>query len=195
MCLQPFNSWDRDPYTFDDVTTGQLTTIKAMDNIRNNFFIANYHSLGAVDNDDGSSYYTTTDNFFVYGQGGLKNDFEGHDNIHSGNIYAYVQWGLSNGYGGEVGTPGRGMLDGHQDQFTNNYVILESDGDYALPICSGTGMTILANNTVRSPTGNITECGMSLAKWQSGGNDPGTVAGPYDAAETVISLARQRLFV
>jgi hypothetical protein len=189
--LQPFNSWDRDPYTFDDVATGQLTTIKAMDNIRNNFFIANYHSLGAVDNDDGSAYYTTTDNFFVYGGGGLKNDFNGHDNIHDGNVYAYVNVGASNGYGGSLVD----MLDGHEDQFTNNYVILNKDGAYALPICSGEGVTILANNTVRSPTGNITECGMSLAKWQSGGNDPGTVAGPYDAAETVISLARQKIFV
>ena len=48
--------WDRDPYLFDDVTTGAPTTVKAMDEIANNFIIANGNSLGAVDNDDGSSY-------------------------------------------------------------------------------------------------------------------------------------------
>ena len=35
--IHPFfysNSWDRDPYTFDAPDTGALTTVKAMDNIR-----------------------------------------------------------------------------------------------------------------------------------------------------------------
>ena len=35
----PFNSWDRDPYVFDDVQTGQLTMVKAMDEIAHNFII------------------------------------------------------------------------------------------------------------------------------------------------------------
>ncbi len=39
-----------------------------------NFIIANGNSLGAIDNDDGSSFYHTEGNFFVYGGGGLKND-------------------------------------------------------------------------------------------------------------------------
>lgn len=132
----------------------------------------------------------------MYGYGGLKNDFEGHDNIHASNVYTYVDIGISNGYGGEVSTPGKGQLDGHQSQFYNNYVLLNGDGDYSKPICSGVGKTILANNSIFSPTGNITECGTSLAAWQAnGGNDPGTTAAPYPADEVVIALARQRLFV
>ena len=94
--------------------------MKQYDEIARNFIVANYNSLGAVDNDDGSSYYyvsprarareqqgggayslaharrhasprlaspryfpspQTHDNFFSYGGGGLKNDFEGHDNV------------------------------------------------------------------------------------------------------------------
>ena len=51
----PFNSWDRDPYMFDDVMTKQLTTTKANDTISRNFILANGNSLGPVDNDDGSS--------------------------------------------------------------------------------------------------------------------------------------------
>ena len=57
---------------------GTRTTVKMMDTIRYNFFIANYQTLGAVDNDDGSSYYDTYSNFFIY-SGGAKTDFEGHD--------------------------------------------------------------------------------------------------------------------
>ena len=43
--------------------------------------IANYHSIMAIDNDDGSCYYKTHHNFFAYA-GGMKNDFDGHDNHH-----------------------------------------------------------------------------------------------------------------
>ena len=57
-----------------------MTTTKAYDILRHNFIIANYNSLGAVDNDDGSAFYRSESNFFVYGGGGLKNDWEGHDN-------------------------------------------------------------------------------------------------------------------
>ena len=49
----PFNSWDRDPAWFTDPVTGAPTTTKQMDEISNNFIIANYNSLGAIDNDDG----------------------------------------------------------------------------------------------------------------------------------------------
>ena len=34
-----------------------------------------YVSQENVDNDDGSRYYKTHDNFFVYGGQGMKNDF------------------------------------------------------------------------------------------------------------------------
>jgi hypothetical protein len=40
-----------------------------------------------VDNDDGSCFYYTHDNFFVYGSRGMKNDFGGHDNRHESNVF------------------------------------------------------------------------------------------------------------
>lgn len=52
----PFNSWDRDPYIFD-LPDGTTSTVKMFEEFRNNFIIANYNSLGALDNDDGSAYY------------------------------------------------------------------------------------------------------------------------------------------
>ena len=53
----PRSSWDRDPYWFTDPVSGQRSTVKQYDEIARNFIVANYNSLGAVDNDDGSSYY------------------------------------------------------------------------------------------------------------------------------------------
>ena len=47
----------------------------------------------------------------------MKNDFGGHDNHHFGNIYGYV------GQGPSVS----GTLDGHEDVFTGNYVVLTGE--------------------------------------------------------------------
>ena len=75
-----------------------------------------FHCFAQVDNDDGSAFYHTHDNFLVYGGQGMKNDFGGHEcdfgsifevgfqqiwrliliqlvllsNHHYGNIYAYA---------------------------------------------------------------------------------------------------------
>ena len=84
--------------------------------IHHNFFIDNYSPQENVDNDDGSSYYNTHDNFFVYGGNGMKNDFGGHDNNHHDNIYGYV--------GQAIGFYDAPMLDGHEDHFEHNTVVL-----------------------------------------------------------------------
>ena len=44
-----------------------------------------------VDNDDGSCFYHTHDNFLVYGGQGMKNDFGGHDNHHCQSSLVSVQ--------------------------------------------------------------------------------------------------------
>lgn len=58
--------------------------------IYQNFLISNYGGDYGVDNDDGSNYYHTYNNFMVYGQNGFKSNFGGHNNYHFNNIYAYV---------------------------------------------------------------------------------------------------------
>ena len=81
------------------VRNGTPSTIKAYDEIRQNFIIANYNSNEAVDNDDGSCFYQTYDNFFVYGlKNSLKNDVGGHNNIQYNNIIAYVNGQLYKSY-------------------------------------------------------------------------------------------------
>ena len=89
----PLNSWDRQPF-LTDVRTGAPSMYMAWRSIHHNFFIDNYSPQEDVDNDDGSAYYRTHDNFFVYGGQGMKNDFGGHDNRHYDNIYAYPGQGL-----------------------------------------------------------------------------------------------------
>ena len=61
----PFNSWDRQPF-LTTVRTGEPSMQMQWREIRNNFFIDQYSMQENVDNDDGSGWYYTHDNFFVY---------------------------------------------------------------------------------------------------------------------------------
>lgn len=179
----PFNSWDRQVFAtkVKDGTTSSPD--KLYDEISGNFMIANYHSQEAIDNDDGSNYYLTHDNFFAYSGNGMKNDFGGHDNHHYNNIYAYV---------------GRGFgicsqLKSHEDFFYNNTVVMTHDGDYGNPTCSGDGMTVVHDNKIYTPSGTMSECGMSLHDWQAKGNDPRTTAGKIPEDAVIIDAARHLL--
>jgi len=60
----PFNSWDRQPF-LTTVRDGTPSMTPAVREIHHNFFIDNYSPQENVDNDDGSSYYSTHDNFMV----------------------------------------------------------------------------------------------------------------------------------
>lgn len=137
-----------------------------------------------------------TGNVQLYGSGVLKNDFEGFDGHASGNLAAFVSYSATNGYGDIVGAPGKQPLQRpeRRDSFVNNTVFQSKEQayGYANAICSGGSATVLADNTIYTPSGNITECGEPLAKWQAAGNDPGTVALPASAADPVafVDLAR-----
>jgi len=178
----PFNSWDRQVYV-TTVRNGTPSPIKQYDYIYKNFIIANYQSQEAIDNDDGSCYYETFNNFFAYSGNGMKSDFGGHDNHHHDNIYSYIGTGFSL-------SP---QLNGHEDYFYNNKVILQKDGIYGHGTCSGAGKTVVHNNAVFSPTGNVQECGMSLAQWQAQGNDPGTTASVLPSDQTLVTWIQDLL--
>lgn len=178
----PFNSWDRQVFV-TKVRNGTAQTDKDWDYIFNNFMIANYHSILAIDNDDGSNYYQTHDNFFAYSGKGMKNDFGGHDNRHFNNIYAYVG----------IGFGINGQLPGHEDYFYNNQVIQMADGDYGNPQCTAPGKTVVHDNHIYTPTGKVTECKMSLAEWQAQGNDPGTKASTWPTDDDLVQMTRKLL--
>lgn len=107
--------------------------------------IANYNSQEAIDNDDGSCYYETHHNFFAYSGNGMKNDFGGHDNHHHDNVYAYV----GRGYGI------CSQLEGHEDYFYNNAVVLRGDGDYGHGNCEEPGKTVVHDNKVFTPNAKV----------------------------------------
>ena len=165
------------------VKNGTAQPDKAYDNIYSNFIIANYNSQEAIDNDDGSNNYNTHDNFFAYSGNGMKNDFGGHDNHHHNNIYAYV----GHGYGIV------GQLPGHVDMFYDNTVVMTKDGDYGNGACSGSAMTVVHDNRIHTPTGKVTECGMSLKDWQAKGNDPGTTADVWPSDDDLVSATKKLL--
>ena len=179
----PFNSWDRQVYV-TKVRNGTAQPDKDWDYIYSNFMIANYHSSMAIDNDDGSNYYQTFNNFFAYSSSGMKNDFGGHDNRHYDNIYAYVGKGFGI-------CP---QLAGHEDYFYNNTVVMTTNGDYGSgQTCSGDGKTVVHDNHIYTPTGMVTECKMSLAEWQAKGNDPGTTASTWPSDDDLVKATRQLL--
>ena len=179
----PFNSWDRQVYV-TKVKNGTPSTEKQYDYIHHNFIIANYDSKFAVDNDDGSAYYKTHDNFLAYSMRGLKSYLGGHDNHHYNNIYAYLT---------DQGFSICKQLKGHEDYFYNNTVIQTKDGDYGNPTCSGDGKTVVHDNRIYTPSGKVTECGMSLSDWQAKGNDPGTKAYKWPSDKELVTMVKTLL--
>ena len=180
----PFNSWDRQPF-LTDVRTGKPSMYMAWREIHHNFFIDNYSPQEDVDNDDGSAYYHTHDNFLVYGGQGMKNDFGGHDNHHFNNIYAYTGQGLGV----------CSQLKGHEDYFYNNKLIVTGTkvGGFRCADQGKFGKTVVHNNEYYTSSGNISECGMGLAAWQAKGNDKGSTVSKYPEDAVVIGWAKAKL--
>ena len=90
------------------------------------------------------------------------------------------------------------QLDNYSDAYVGNYLYLSGDGPYGDgQSCNGPGRTIVGGNTIWSPSGAITECGMSLAQWQAKdpSNDPGTVAVPYPTDDFVLAQVRKTLML
>jgi hypothetical protein len=145
------------------------------------------HALrcAAIDNDDGSNGFATTRNVFyyaalnaAYGGSSLKSDFGGHSNVHSANYDIGFTGGFSI-------CP---QLEGFSDEYTNNTLYQIKDGNYGNgQTCSGNGTTIVGDNTVWTPTGAVTECGMTLAQWQAQGHDAGTTAAAWPSDQTVLN--------
>merc|ERR1712048_1126283 len=173
----PFNSWDRQPY-LTTVRTGEPSMQMAWREIHHNFLLDNYSPQEGVDNDDGSAYYNTHDNFMVYGKQGLKSDFGGHDNHHTNNIYAYVKramWSHTH------------TLPGHENRFSGNKVFMTG-------VEIGKNMfTTMENNEYYTPNGTVIENGMSLVDYQATGNDLGSKALVFPSDDVILALGIDKL--
>jgi len=151
-----------------------------------NFFIGNWYGQEAIDNDDGSCYYNTHHNFFVYAKTGMKNDFNGHDNHHHHNVYAFISQGMGI----------CGNLPGHADQFYANKVIQVDSEAYARYdcACNGTTCPAMPDKSIYTPDGTMANvCSTPLATRQKRGTDVGTMVGKHPADMQIIAWGRELL--
>ena len=172
----PWNSWSRVPY-ITNLRTGRPSIIPATRHIHHNFIFANYYSFSAVDTDDGSAYYEVANNFFAYGQHGLKSDFGGHDLVYSGNVQAYV--------GNCRHLPYNGEYKGYNDGYVENTCIFTQSYDSDCQVVAG---FTVHDNRVFSKTGTLSVCGMNFSQWQAEGHDKGTTVGVWPSDEAVVAM-------
>jgi len=186
----PFNSWDRQVYV-TAVKNGTPSVIKEWDEITQNMMVANYNGQEGVDNDDGSAYYHTHGNFFVYSGNGMKNDFGGHDNHHYNNVYGYI------GNCFKI----VGQIEGHEDAFYNNTCVLSTaQTQYGSFDCNAqtdqNSWPKLGDNQVYVASGDPSKvglCGMTEEAFQkaNAGVDDGTVInGPPDNAQLIAAAKK-----
>jgi hypothetical protein len=82
----PINSWDRMPFLTAIKSGGNEASYSAaLSETSHSMVIANYGASQSFDNDDGSSWYDTHDNFF-YDASGFKMDYGGHDSVFHSNV-------------------------------------------------------------------------------------------------------------
>ena len=122
---------------------------------------------GAIDNDDGSSFYHTHDNFFVYAARGLKSDFGGHDNRHERNVYAFV---------------GGCWENGNADHFVNNTCIANSPAGGFGSDCTKGPLMVVSGNTIYNEDGTLN--GTKLC------DTTNHIAGKWPAADDIVKLGR-----
>jgi len=165
----PFNSWDRVPY-ITTLRNGTPSIIPAWRNITRNFVISTYASQEAIDNDDGSSYYSTHDNFFVYAARGLKSDFGGHDNRHARNVYAFVNGCWENG---------------NSDRFVNNTCVANSKTGGFSSDCKKGPLMVVSGNTIYNEDGKLPG-----VKFCDTSNE---LAGKWPSAQQIVKMGRDVL--
>ena len=161
------------PCVLQYITTlrnGTPSIIPAWRNITRNFVISTYASQEAIDNDDGSSYYSTHDNFFVYAARGLKSDFGGHDNRHARNVYAFVNGCWENG---------------NSDRFVNNTCVANSKTGGFSSDCKKGPLMVVSGNTIYNEDGKLPG-----VKFCDTSNE---LAGKWPSAQQIVKMGRDVL--
>ena len=205
-----FNSWDRLPYITEVRDGATPSTIPAVNDVHNNFIVANYAADGGcLDNDDGSSYYDIHHNFCVFG--GHKQNFDGNSKRGFNNVYAYPQvYGPKcvdeETEGETTGTSGPGGLPpaGYAEAYFNNICVLDKGAPY-LSVGGSlddrkdfeAGLQ-LSNNTIYSEGGSVQvtlgKDTTTFAKFQAKGFDAtSSVSGDMPTPDRIVSWARPLL--
>jgi hypothetical protein len=175
------------PYTINFPNGSSSGGIKPVpDEISYNFMVAGGGAnSGALDHDDGSSFYNDHHNFQVYG--GHKSNFDGHAKRSVSNIMAFPLVYLPQCMRIFPALP-RPSADGFfAEAFVNNTCILTDAADAYLDLgaanCTpGPGLAsqiVLANNSVYAPPNSsaVVKCGghvLAFQDWLATGSETGT---------------------
>ena len=181
----PINSWDRVPY-ITTLRNGSASIVPADRHVHHNFVLGTYNSQEAIDNDDGSAYYRTYENFLAYAANGLKSDFGGHDNRWSNNVLAYA--GLC------FGTPNPfGYFKGYNNAFGGNRCVGMGLNGLAVynSDCKLDASWNITANEVFTADGNATVCGQAWADWFA----PAPAPVVYNASGAAVPCAASTDFV
>ena len=176
----PWNSWSRVPY-ITDIRTGKPSIIPEVKKIHHNFILATYFSQQAIDTDDGSAYIEVFDNFFAYGDNGLKSDFGGHDNYWHDNVLAYVgncyhMWSFK----------------GFNDRFYGNDCVYRQGYGSDCGVAAGPGWEV-HDNHVYGQSGSLDVCGTSLQKWVAAGHDKGSSVSKWPTDSALVAMGKKVL--
>jgi len=192
------NTWDRQAY-LTTVATGQPSYRPAVNEIHHNFIVSNGDADGgAVDNDDGSSYYLEHHNFCIYG-GAKMGNIDGHAKVYHSNINAY-----SHVYGTTCfwNWPGWFPERPYEEQYFNNTCIIEDQQNYitgpnacSLTNASSIGIVAHGNTVVVNGTAMVKICGKSIdaQDWLKLGVDPATTVQGGMSSSDIMALGKAML--
>jgi len=118
----PLNSWNRMAMATRIRTQGGDATYAAADTeTHRNYVDAGYGGSQAFDNDDGSAFMVTHDNFFLHSDG-FKMDYGGHDSAFHDNVVVVRR------YDGQACINAGDFVPGHEDRIYNNSCVLPEPG-------------------------------------------------------------------
>ena len=196
------NTWDRQPYVTTMRDGKTPSAIPADSLISRNLLINGYRAVWPVDHDDGSGYYTQSDNVLVYG--GFKS-FLGANKTAAGNLYFLPDFypkQFGSDYCASVWAPD----DGRESWVNNTCVKLTRTPVYGGEVaCNGPTPAVtrtggnavyLAASASEVEAAPFVVCGqeeMSLARLQAMGYDLGSRAAPSPSLSTIMSWARRLL--
>jgi hypothetical protein len=158
--------------------------------------IANYGASQSFDNDDGSSWYDTHDNFF-YDADGFKMDFGGHDSRFHSNVVV----GVNNQEC--VGTAA--FVPGHATEiYENDCILYNSEKVESLfencdaDVLKSGGNVKGWNNRFYTPLANASAncdcCGLRPIAMLPKGLEDNSTSLTLPTGDAIIQMGRQKLF-
>lgn len=190
----PINSWDRQTYATALGENGATILDPLQTLIAENFIFANYGAAQAVDNDDGSSFYTIEHNVF-YDADGFKMDYGGHGSTFHNNMVV-TKMGASQCF--DLG----GFLPGLGDAYYNNTCVMPGScgiGSLGFVPCDARQMAMHDNEYYLNDFSNASiQCSGSNVPlkemYERNGLEQNSRAQPTPSDAELVAWAKSRLW-